>query len=717
MLFYSQNFEDVLLWRAFGNVQQGKYIDIGAHDPIIDSVSRVFYEQGWRGIHIEPIPAYAEMLRNDRLGDQVIEAAVSAHPGILSFFDIESSGLSTADPEIAESHCAQGWDVSEITVPAVTLDDIFGLIDDGIVHWLKIDVEGHERQVLEGWHVAVLPWVVLVESTYPCTQIDTYQAWEELLLEKGYSFVHHDGLNRYYISPEHPEIAPIFQYGANVFDGFQLADHHWAVAAQRQQIEAQRTQAQAREDELRQQAEQQLRDQQATAAQRAERLQVQIAEAQQWHEVHETQQQNVLVELRQQLEAQRMQAQASEDKLKQQAERLHAQITEAQQRYDAHQAQQQILLADLRQQLEAQRTQAQVREDELRQQAVQQLQTQQVAAAQQAEHLQAQIAAMLESIQQQAAYAHGLTEHINAMQSTWWWRLSMLWRRPSKWRLQLAPLLTHQFNMPQGSAMFTVVNPNQSAAPPRGESPNAAQPTANSKQPNPVFSQALSTMRLAMPVQHITELFSLDGHVFVTAVYRNLLKREPDEHGMAYYLGRLGQGFGKAAVIAQLAQSPECRPLDEIKGLKKLIVDVRRAQHWFWGQFGHRNRVERILHSSLEPVARIEQQLQFLQEVILSQGQQIGDLARQAVSNCEIQMDEAPRLSSETVRQCYVDILGREPESEATINHHASLPSREALRENLIHSEEFQHKILALPEHARLIFKRQIQQQIALQGA
>lgn len=753
MIFYSQNFEDVLLWRAFGSIPHGKYIDIGAHHPNLDSVSKVFYEQGWRGIHIEPLPSYAEMLRNDRLGDQVIEAAVSSQPGILHFFDIQGSGLSTADPEIAEFHRAQGWNVCQIAVPTVTLDNIFGMIDDGIVHWLKIDVEGHERQVLEGWRVAVLPWVVVVESTYPCSQIDTHQAWEELLLRKGYSYVHHDGLNRYYTSPEHPELVPAFQYGANVFDGFQLADHHWAVAAQHQQLETQRTQAQAREVELTQHA-----------AQQAEHLQAQIAEAHQLRLSYEAQQQNALAELHQQLETQRAQAQAREDELRQhtaqqldiqhaaaaqQIESLQSQITEAQgallerertinaqivaqhtdehlrigkirQAAEAHIAQLQQELAELRQQLEAQRTQAQAREDELRQHAAQQLQALQAAAAQQAEQLQvqmnAQIAAMLASIQQQAAYAQGLAGHIDAMRSTWWWRFSMLWRRPSKWRLQPAPLLTHPFNMPQGSALFAAANPNPSAAPPRGETPNAPQPTANTKQPNPVFSQALPIMRLAMPIQHITELFALDGHVFIAEVYRNLLKREPDEHGMAYYLGRLAQGHGKAAVIAQLAQSPECRPLDEIKGLKKLVADERRAQHWFWGRFGHRNRVERILQSGLLPVARIEHQLQALHEAILLQGQQIGDLATQVASHREIQLDEAPRLPAETVRQCYVDILGREPESEDVIKHHARSPSREALQEQLINSEEFQHKLLALPEYARLIFKRQIHQQTALQG-
>ena len=56
---YAQTHEDVLLWRALHNVQHGFYIDIGAHDPTALSVTRAFYEHGWRGINVEPDPQYA----------------------------------------------------------------------------------------------------------------------------------------------------------------------------------------------------------------------------------------------------------------------------------------------------------------------------------------------------------------------------------------------------------------------------------------------------------------------------------------------------------------------------------------------------------------------------------------------------------------------------------------------------------------------------------
>ncbi|BCG81534.1 FkbM family methyltransferase [Mesorhizobium sp. 113-3-3] len=68
---YAQNFEDVILWRALEHVERGFYIDIGAQDPVVDSVSLAFYERGWRGIHVEPSANYAEKLRAARPDEEV----------------------------------------------------------------------------------------------------------------------------------------------------------------------------------------------------------------------------------------------------------------------------------------------------------------------------------------------------------------------------------------------------------------------------------------------------------------------------------------------------------------------------------------------------------------------------------------------------------------------------------------------------------------------
>ncbi len=40
---FAQNAEDVMLWRALGHVRAGFYIDVGAQDPELDSVTHAFY--------------------------------------------------------------------------------------------------------------------------------------------------------------------------------------------------------------------------------------------------------------------------------------------------------------------------------------------------------------------------------------------------------------------------------------------------------------------------------------------------------------------------------------------------------------------------------------------------------------------------------------------------------------------------------------------------
>jgi FkbM family methyltransferase len=223
IISYAQNFEDVMLWRALGHVENGFYIDIGAQDPVVDSVSLAFHARGWKGIHIEPTPHYAQLLREQRPGDTVIETAVGNGPEILTFFEIPDTGISTADPNIAEQHRERGFEIREITVPCVRLSSIFKACEERDIHWMKIDVEGFEFNALKSWGKAkARPWIVVVESTLPLTQIESYSQWEPLLLRRGYTPVYFDGLNRYYTCQEHAELKHAFYAPPNVFDAFSV---------------------------------------------------------------------------------------------------------------------------------------------------------------------------------------------------------------------------------------------------------------------------------------------------------------------------------------------------------------------------------------------------------------------------------------------------------------------------------------------------------------
>ena len=49
---YAQNFEDIILLRAFKNQKKGFFIDIGCHHPIEDSVTFNFYKLGAKRVEI-----------------------------------------------------------------------------------------------------------------------------------------------------------------------------------------------------------------------------------------------------------------------------------------------------------------------------------------------------------------------------------------------------------------------------------------------------------------------------------------------------------------------------------------------------------------------------------------------------------------------------------------------------------------------------------------
>lgn len=218
---YSQNFEDVLLRRALAHVDRGFYVDVGANDPEIDSVTKCFYDAGWSGINVEPVRDWHERLVAARTRDLNLLVFATDRSGAQSFYEVEGTGLSTFDAATAARHAARGFRIHERIVETATLDAIFERHGVTEVHFLKIDVEGAEKSVLEGiGFEKVRPWIVVVEATEPLGQASTHDAWESMLLGARYRFVYFDGLNRFYVAEEHRELEAHFRVPPNVTDDF-----------------------------------------------------------------------------------------------------------------------------------------------------------------------------------------------------------------------------------------------------------------------------------------------------------------------------------------------------------------------------------------------------------------------------------------------------------------------------------------------------------------
>lgn len=215
---YAQNGEDVVLWRALHSVTPGRYVEVGANDPTIYSISKAFYDRGWSGVAIEPVPAFASAFRNARPRDAVVEAAITSDDvDEVVLHLIPDTGLSTLRDDIGTGHASSGWAVEDVPVPARRLDDVLAehVPDGEEIHFLVVDVEGAERKVLESVDLSRWrPWVIVIEATAPSTQIRTHDEWEHLVVGAGYDFCLFDGLSRWYVAKEHLELAATLDHPA-----------------------------------------------------------------------------------------------------------------------------------------------------------------------------------------------------------------------------------------------------------------------------------------------------------------------------------------------------------------------------------------------------------------------------------------------------------------------------------------------------------------------
>ena len=225
MISYAQNFEDVLLNRVFQQQESGFYIDVGAMDPEEGSVTKSFYDRGWRGINIEPDRRFHLKLCAERVRDTNLNIAVGDLPGSHTFFAFEDQGISTFDESFRDYFLDKGRPFCETVCDVTTLAEICRAHVNGQIDFLKIDAEGWEGPVLRGadW-VNYRPLVLLIECTAPYSHTPLWGDWEPYLLGRcGYLFVYFDGLNRYYVREENRELSSHFVYPVNVLDGFQMS--------------------------------------------------------------------------------------------------------------------------------------------------------------------------------------------------------------------------------------------------------------------------------------------------------------------------------------------------------------------------------------------------------------------------------------------------------------------------------------------------------------
>jgi FkbM family methyltransferase len=192
VICYSQEGEDIILDRIFSLVNDGFYVDVGAHHPFRFSNTYFFYKRGWRGINIDPIPGVKQLFDAKRPLDINLELGINEEHKVLSYYNFKEKALNTFSEPLATQYQNGNWELENIIqIETFKLSEILDqhLHEKRDIHFMSIDVEGFELNVLKSndWN-KYLPNIILLEMLDCKIEDVTETKIGKYLMEKGYTF-------------------------------------------------------------------------------------------------------------------------------------------------------------------------------------------------------------------------------------------------------------------------------------------------------------------------------------------------------------------------------------------------------------------------------------------------------------------------------------------------------------------------------------------------
>lgn len=219
---YAQFNEDIILAALLNDVEKGFYIDIGANYPTVDSVTKYFYDMGWSGINVEPVKSLHSQLVKSRPRDINLNCGIgnkNSQATLREYTDIP--GHSTFDDSQKSGHSAQIAS-RDYKTQIRTLSSIFKSEKVGHTHFIKIDVEGYEYEVVSGndWS-KYRPEIICIEANH------ITKNWRPILTSNKYKSFIFDGLNEYFVAEESWSRTNNFVERAVEISYHTLKQHQW----------------------------------------------------------------------------------------------------------------------------------------------------------------------------------------------------------------------------------------------------------------------------------------------------------------------------------------------------------------------------------------------------------------------------------------------------------------------------------------------------------
>jgi FkbM family methyltransferase len=178
------------------------FIEIGCAD--FDTLVPLAAKGGWSGWCVEPIPEHAATLREASRGLPVgiVEAAISSFDGHVTMAVGGGQDWARGASHVMDSHhsgakmlehpdnVALGLKIAEIEVQSIKLDTFLLEHDITEVDFMKIDVEGHEMEILNHYSWDVKPKIIKCEHKHL-----SGNTLDKMLKRQGYSlFVETDDI-------------------------------------------------------------------------------------------------------------------------------------------------------------------------------------------------------------------------------------------------------------------------------------------------------------------------------------------------------------------------------------------------------------------------------------------------------------------------------------------------------------------------------------------
>lgn len=194
-LSFSQEGEDLVLYRLIGKKRNGFYVDIGAHHPFRYSNTYKFYLEGWRGINIDPLPGSMKKFNASRPKDINLEIPIMNDVSKdLTYFMFDQPEVNTFDPDMVEQWKGKASFnlVEKVHLKPYRLAEVLEkhLPAGQFIDFFSIDVEGMDLEVLKSndWK-KFRPQYVVAESLFTKLVDDLDSDIARFLNEQGYELI------------------------------------------------------------------------------------------------------------------------------------------------------------------------------------------------------------------------------------------------------------------------------------------------------------------------------------------------------------------------------------------------------------------------------------------------------------------------------------------------------------------------------------------------